>query len=209
MPDTCAHVGFGFLAARLLNLITPWDTPCHEGLAIDALIAVASNLPDFLDKPLFLCKCTCGTRSYGHTVLFLILATVACAILPFNQFQAAAWFGVCDWFGIARVVFVAVSSHLLADTCFGYVPLFWPLPGWAFRAESLDSEEERARAKRWKPWLDATSIVYVTVGTSMPQHVGGWTNYFVVLLAFVILSKLAVTIVKAHRRRSKDPCCRK
>ena len=60
MPDPCAHVGFGFLAARQVAFITPWQlcTPQSpaEALVIHGLLVVGSNLPDLLDKPLFLMK---------------------------------------------------------------------------------------------------------------------------------------------------------
>ena len=79
MPDPCAHVGFGFVAARLLAAVLPWDTPAPQSLAIDLLIIAAANLPDAVDKPLYLMKCAPGTRSYGHTVLFLTATTCAAA----------------------------------------------------------------------------------------------------------------------------------
>ena len=207
MPDPCAHVGFGFLAARLVAFITPWQlcTPQSpaEALGIHGLLVVGSNLPDLLDKPLFLMKLTRGTRTHGHTLLPLLLATLSSA-----AFFATAPVAVgCDWPSIARVVFVAVASHLMADQFFGYVPLLWPLPGWGFRTQSIEKACYRKQAKRWKPVLDLAAIVYVSLDTGLPQLVGGWKVYVALLVVGVLTLQLITGVVKGvARRQTKYDC---
>jgi hypothetical protein len=215
MPDPCAHVAFGFMAARIVDVLVPWSrdngsssvaTARASFMVVDALVAVGSLLPDLLDKPLYLCRCAPGTRSYGHTLLFLIAATgaTAAALLHSPASLAAALpLGaaalVAQWQNAARVVFVAIASHLLADTFFGYVPLLWPLPGWGFRAASIMPREERDKARRRRRMLDVAGVAYVTLATAVPQHVGGWTRFAAVLLLAVVGFAAAKQIVAQKR----------
>lgn len=207
MPDTCAHAGFGFLAARVIGAIVPWGLcsppSAVETLAMDALIVIAANLPDIVDKPLFLLRLVPGTRSYGHTLLFLALATLAAATAtaagPFSTLL-----GECDWAGVARVVFVAVASHLLADFCFGYVPLLWPLSGWEFRTQSIEKESERKTAKRWKRWLDGAAVLYVSFVSGVPQRLGGWATYAALLVGFMVGTEIVIRVVKTAAQKREN-----
>jgi hypothetical protein len=242
MPDPCAHIGFGFLAARLVGAVVPWQTPMPESLAIDLLIVAASNLPDAIDKPLFLARCAPGTRSFGHTLMFLAAASAAAAWLaaakpmliaaafgasaaaiespPASAAAAAAAVapaagfaaGVAAAFGsgLARVVFAAIASHLVADMLFGYVPLLWPLPGWEFRPTPMCSRDHREATKRRKSWLDLAAVTYVTLATAVPQHVGGWMCYAAAAAASVAALKVGVELVKrlvsrGHRKTPPPP----
>jgi hypothetical protein len=216
MPDPCAHIGFGFVAARLVGALVPWQTPMPESLAIDLLIIAASNLPDAVDKPLFLARCAPGTRSFGHTLLFLAAVSAAAAWIaaakpalvaavfgagaaaaaPADAAGVAAGAAAAIGSGLARVVFAAIASHLLADMLFGYVPLLWPLPGWHFRPTPACSRDHREATKRRKNWLDRAAVAYVTLSTAVPQHVGGWTWYAVLAAASVAALKVGVELVK-------------
>lgn len=214
MPDPCAHVGFGFVAARLLDSFFPSPARLSETVAIDLLIVAAANLPDLVDKPLFLAGLSPGTRSYGHTLLFAAAVTcgvgaVACAqpqlmlalLGVFNEDETPFVFA----FAVARVVFAAIASHLAADALFGYVPFLWPLPGWDFRDKSMPfaSPHDQVMCRRKKRFLDVVAIVYVSVATALPHHAGGWTRYLV-LLAFVLAGvQMAVWWVKRVVRKLK------
>merc|ERR1711907_445683 len=169
------------------------------------LIVICSNLPDIVDKPLFLLKLAPGTRAYGHTVLFLILGTTCSGFIRLDALGVSG----CDQLSLMRVVGVSIASHLLADMAFGFVPLFWPLPGWSFRSQSLEKERDRCRAKRWKRVLDFGSVLFVSFGTNVPEHLGGWEMYCAMLLGFMGLTEIAVRMVKAAVRRRtlrRDGC---
>ena len=228
MPDTCAHAGFGFLAARVVGAVVPWSVTqsthvlptltffacrglCQpptaiEALAMDALIVIAANLPDLVDKPLFLLRLVPGTRSYGHTLVFLVLITVATAVA--TAAATAAWplsdLEKCDWAGVARVVFVAVASHLLADFCFGYVPLLWPLEGWEFRFQSIEKESHRKTARGWKRWLDGAAVLYISFGSGVPQRLGGWKIYAALLIGFMTVTEIVIRIIKTAARKREN-----
>ena len=200
MPDPCAHIGFGFLAARMLVWVFPACAPsnANASLVLDLMIIVLANLPDIVDKPLFAFGCTKGTRAYGHTILFLLLATALSAIFA-ATFSPLDWLGTdqpCSWESIARLVGAAIASHLIADCFFGYVPLFWPCPRWDFREHSIATKAERKRAKRWKFLLDIAAVAFVSFGSEVPQHCGGWKKYCLVLLVFWATLQVVVKAIK-------------
>ena len=204
MPDPCAHVGFGFLAARVLAWFFPPCAPsnANSSLALDLMIVLLSNLPDIVDKPLFLIGCTQGTRTYGHTILFLVLATALSAVSaaifgPLEWLEAGE---ICGWESIARLVSVGIASHLIADCFFGYVPLLWPLPRWEFREYAITTATARKRAKRWKGVLDIVALVFVSFGSNVPQHVGGWKRYCAVLTVFWVILKVVIYLLKRRKR---------
>eukprot|EP00656_Telonema_subtile_P057659 TRINITY_DN9536_c0_g1_i3.p1 TRINITY_DN9536_c0_g1~~TRINITY_DN9536_c0_g1_i3.p1 ORF type:complete len:208 (-),score=23.82 TRINITY_DN9536_c0_g1_i3:364-987(-) len=197
MPDPCAHVGFGFIAARILFWIVPWCSPStpFDALAVDALIVIASNLPDLCDKPLFLLRLTKGTRAYGHTLLFLVAGSCSAAAAV-RQFPL--WFSaepVC----VLRVVATAIASHLLADMCFGYVPLFWPLQ--TFRETSMVNTPYTKPIKRT---LDLGALLYVSFCSGLPERIGGWSLYATILVAFLVVTRGAVLVVKTMRHRHQQ-----
>eukprot|EP00750_Incisomonas_marina_P007980 INCI15125.1.p1 GENE.INCI15125.1~~INCI15125.1.p1 ORF type:complete len:218 (+),score=28.02 INCI15125.1:140-793(+) len=213
MPDPCAHVGFAFVAARLLDSFFPSPARLSETVAIDLLIAAAANLPDLVDKPLFLAGFSPGTRSYGHTLLFVAAVTCTVGALACAQPQILALLGVTNEFetpfafsyAVSRVVFAAVASHLAADALFGYVPILWPIPGWDFRSTSLTfaSAHDRVVCKRKKRILDLAAIVYVSLATALPQHAGGWTRYLVLLAIVLAGVQSAVWWMKRVVRKLK------
>ena len=186
MPDPCAHVGFAFAAARILAWAVPGNicvppTP-RAALALDVLLLVMSNAPDLLDKPLFLFRVFRGTRSIGHTLIFLVLATLAAAglVARFPEALGVLLFGGQTPACIARITATAIASHLAADLCFGHVPLFWPLQ--SFREISM---VYTPHTKRWKTALDLAAIAYVSFCTELPARLGGARTYAAVLVGFL------------------------
>ena len=118
MPDPCAHVGFAFLLCRLVWTVLPVLLPLYPDdiqawavVWLDATIVLASLLPDLVDKALFVLKLTVGTRTIGHTLLFLLACT------------CGAWY-VAELHVLHQSfvlpILVGLVSHLLADCCFGY-----------------------------------------------------------------------------------------
>ena len=109
--------GFGFLLARVFALCLPAvaNMSLSAKLILDGTIAFSSLLPDLVDKPLMLLRITSASRTYGHTLLFLLISSslayftlkkLQCVIVP-SEWVAAFSLGVI--------------SHLLADCFFGHV----------------------------------------------------------------------------------------
>eukprot|EP01095_Lingulamoeba_sp_RSL-Kostka_P000315 TRINITY_DN1047_c0_g1_i2.p1 TRINITY_DN1047_c0_g1~~TRINITY_DN1047_c0_g1_i2.p1 ORF type:complete len:171 (-),score=2.36 TRINITY_DN1047_c0_g1_i2:77-589(-) len=107
-----------FLIGYIFNIELIIKKP--RSIKVDIITVITSLLPDLIDKPLWIAKKTSATRTYGHTILFLLLISLTASVFCSNIILNA-----CDNEWII-VVFVGVLSHLLADLVFGYVPLFYP-----------------------------------------------------------------------------------
>eukprot|EP01013_Petalomonas_cantuscygni_P033599 TRINITY_DN60658_c0_g1_i1.p1 TRINITY_DN60658_c0_g1~~TRINITY_DN60658_c0_g1_i1.p1 ORF type:complete len:249 (+),score=15.42 TRINITY_DN60658_c0_g1_i1:71-817(+) len=221
MPRPCAHVGFGFLLAEIFRYILPTFVASTHVVLLDFVIVITSLLPDIIDKPLFLCRWALGSRSYGHTVLFLFSATcVVSAVLsafgvgpvpvvfpsfhPSQRADDTAYLTVHGW-GV--VVFVGILSHLLSDLAFGYVPLFWPLQ--PFREAGAPSLGGWALSSRAKLVADVAGCIYVAFGTAVPQHVGGVRPFVVLALVAAAMFHTATQLVghtiRRRRRAGRSP----
>jgi len=132
MPDPCAHIGFSFFIAHVFSNLLPsqHQLTLPGQLVLDTTLAVSALLPDLIDKPLFILKITKGTRTWGHTLLNLII----CVLLTWWSLENVAvnsfftsWLddelassglkmkvliNPIEW---ATAVFLGISSHLLAD----------------------------------------------------------------------------------------------
>ena len=103
-----SHCTIGILMCKIFFTISP-----HE----EWIIIFGSLLADGIDKPLYWSKVCFATRSYGHTLLFLLFASFSSLMLE-NYFLGS--------YRITAIFFLSLCSHLLADLLFGYVPLLFP-----------------------------------------------------------------------------------
>jgi hypothetical protein len=124
------HLGIGS------KLVSPWTRKLSKGAVLFGTL-----LPDFIDKPLYygLSWATgkhgaelgliSGTRTFGHTLIFLFLLSTGARISRSK---------------VVLAISLGILSHLFLDSfgeffqphplhaIFTHTPLLWPLTGWAF-----------------------------------------------------------------------------
>jgi len=184
MPGPCAHVGFGLALAQVLQWLLPLPrcfapNSAHElRTLVDLVVLATSLLPDAIDKPLYWTRVCHATRSYGHTIVFLVLATSltwsVCRGAPCSSSYGHAT--TCsvgslvshvfacgpEW---SYAVFIGIASHLLADRMFGHVPLLWPLQPFVYPS-MVHTRTSVALLRAF----DLASLIYVVVGTPLMAH---------------------------------------
>ncbi len=131
------------------------------------VLLIGSLLPDIIDKPLghlFFRETFSNSRIFSHTLLFLILITIAGFIL--YRSRRKTWL-----FALSFGTF----THLLCDQIWR-IPqtLFWPMYGFAFIRKDLT---------RWLERM-ATNIV-TDPPTYIPEIVGG---IILILFLWVVVS---------------------
>ncbi len=149
------HLGFGKLVMR----------PFSRGLPLIALL-IGTILPDLIDKPLYYGMCwlygkhgtdlgiICGTRTFGHTALFLILLILL---------------GIIFRSRIVIALALGVASHLLLDAIPELIhhdftigtsnsALLWPFTGWNFPISPYDEIMEHL-FNAMIPYLVASEII--------------------------------------------------
>lgn len=96
------------------------------------LLLIGSLLPDIIDKPVgvfFLRNVYSSGRIFSHTLLFLLVLTVAGIIVQSRYRKLWLLTFVCG-----------VLTHLVFDSMWRYpVTLFWPLFGFSFPEAVLDN----------------------------------------------------------------------
>ena len=118
--------------------------PFYEVLAV-----YSSLLPDVLDKALYWTKVCKATRSFGHTLCFVVLWT------------AAGWSLSGDG-KVSAVIFLSAISHLLVDLFFGHVPLAFPFQTFQFPS-MIHTKTTRKQLRI----IEGCSGVYLLLGTNV------------------------------------------
>jgi len=121
------HMGFGLKLSE----------PVRRDLPVRPLL-LGALLPDLIDKPLYYALeaatgrrgaaigIVAGTRSFGHTLLFL-LALAALARARRSRPLAALALGVAT-----HLVLDTLSDAFTRRWGFSFKALFWPVLGWRF-----------------------------------------------------------------------------
>lgn len=124
-----AHTGITLGAAALIsrtlgNNKKSWITSAGDYLDV-RLLMIGSLLPDIIDKPvgqLLFRETLSNGRIFSHTILFLVLITVAGLYL--HQRHRKSWLLVLSF---------GTFTHLILDQMWRTPQtLFWPLFGFAF-----------------------------------------------------------------------------
>ncbi len=106
-----------------------WLTSLADKIDV-RLLLVASMLPDIIDKPLghlFFREALSNGRTIGHTLLFLIIITLAGIYLYRHRYKAWLW-----------SVSFGVLAHLIMDQMWQMPStLFWPLLGFSFEKHDI------------------------------------------------------------------------
>lgn len=132
------------------------------------VLLIGSLLPDIIDKPLgylFLRETFSNLRIFSHTLLFLVLITIAGFIL--YRYRRKTWLFVLSF---------GTFTHLLCDEMWD-IPqtLFWPLYGFTFAREDLTH------------WVEDIGTDLVTdPSVYIPEIVGG---VILILFLWVVVSK--------------------
>eukprot|EP00037_Helgoeca_nana_P014623 m.136584 g.136584 ORF g.136584 m.136584 type:complete len:228 (+) comp22634_c0_seq1:104-787(+) len=156
----CAHIGFGLGAVyTVMAALSMSGNPLFTGftgftptLTTDAVVAVCSLLPDVVDKLLWIFRVTKGSRTYGHTLIFVGGMSALGSLLGPQT---------------AGLVGLAVLSHLVADRTCGHVPFLWPLQ--PFRLKSMTHTPATHRAIRA---CEVLGVLFVMVSTGLPARLG-------------------------------------
>jgi len=156
------HLGIGSkLVSRWRNMVPLWA------------LLLGTILPDLIDKPLYhglaffighdaARQCiVSGTRTFGHTVLFLVI------IVAFAYYRnSLVW----------KAIALGVVTHLLIDNIGDKIPvslgllspsspsglqaLFWPLLGWSFPVYPLSFRTSLSHLSTLRdPWVIGGEIV--------------------------------------------------
>jgi len=179
------HAGITLGAAVLLNGVLSKAAPLETHTARDnptgrlaswfaslgnridiRLLLVGSLLPDIIDKPvgqLFFRETFNNGRIFCHTLLFLILITVAGLLL--YRSRGRTWL---------LAVSFGTFTHLIFDQMwFNYKTLLWPLYGFAFPKVELTG------------WVQSIWRALLTnLETYVPEIVGG---VVLILLVWVLV----------------------
>ncbi len=163
------HVGFSFSVALLLEGLVKkrrirrssvestkgMEGESHQGLIHHRLFLITLFLPDLFDKIISQLLVQSG-RAYGHTILFVLVATVIAFVLTRKNKQ------------VGLTVFLGAIVHLILDLDNGgFVPFFWPI----FPQTFISS----------KPWsLQRLLIIYMTAPPI--SEVMGMLLIFVILI---------------------------
>ena len=143
-----------------------WFATLGERIDIRVLL-IGSLLPDIIDKPLgylFFRETFSNVRLFSHTLLFLILITIAGFIL--YRSRRKTWLFVLSF---------GTFTHLLCDRMWR-IPqtLFWPMYGFTFIKKDLTHWAERI----------GTDLV-TDPSTYIPEIVGG---VILILFLWVVVS---------------------
>lgn len=138
------HLGLGYLAVK----------PFKKGLPALPLLA-GTVLPDLIDKPLYYFAAwwtgahgrdvglISGTRTFGHTLLFLLTLT---AIAYWQRRRSAIWAALA--FGVATHLFfdnaIDVLTHRSSSDP-SFMALLWPLRDGLFPAYPFRDVREQLR----------------------------------------------------------------
>jgi len=181
----CAHIAIGYFTARLLLYSFSKDESENASLQADLIIVLGSLMSDIVDKALYLTGITWSSRSFGHTALFCVFSstTLWVAMRVLGQRFAGPH---------ALLHFACVASHLAADCCFGFVPVFWPLS--SFRHPSMVHTSNTKQVLRG---LDVFGLVYVWLCTDVPGRVGFALSAAVTTIFFAISLFLRLKTLKA------------
>lgn len=123
------HLGIG------TQLLSPWI----RRLPLRAVL-LGTLLPDLLDKPLYYLfgsesGLICGTRTFGHTGIFL-LAICVVTFLARSRTLAALALGVASHALLDnlsdRLLFLDAGSGTGAEPLSAWRALVWPWMGWTF-----------------------------------------------------------------------------
>ena len=148
-------------------------TQIMAGIDLRVLV-VGSMLPDIIDKPLgqiILRDSLNNGRIYSHTLLFLILLTLAGLWLYHSRRQL--WIGLLAW---------GTLMHLLLDEVWlTPATLFWPLLGHGF------------------PWLEGT--VPEWIGNMFRELFSNQAVFIPELVGFIILVIFAIVLFRRHTLR--------
>lgn len=138
------HLGIGKTLAR----------PFSRGLPVVGIL-IGTVLPDIIDKSLYYSLCLLtgkhgfdlglisGTRTIGHTGLFLIGLCLLAAITR-SRFIVALALG-----DLTHLILDAVTTMSFEEGTFfeSLSPVFWPWTGWAFPESAFDSLTAHLLAK--------------------------------------------------------------
>ena len=148
-----------------LNRMASWFASLGDIIDI-RLLLIGSLLPDIIDKPVgvFLFRETLSSgRTYGHTLLFLIVISLAGFIL-YRSYRK-------NWL---LVVSFGTLVHFILDRMWSAKEiLLWPLYGFAFEREDLSN---------W--WEAQWNGILTEPGLYIPEIVGG---VILVLLVWVVV----------------------
>ena len=131
------------------------------------VLLIGSLLPDIIDKPLgylFFRETFSNVRLFSHTLLFLILITIAGFIL--YRYRRKTWLFVLSF---------GTFTHLLCDQMWR-IPqtLFWPMYGFTFIKKDLTH------------WVERVGTYLVTdTAAYIPEIVGG---VILILFLWVVVS---------------------
>jgi hypothetical protein len=157
----CAHLGFGITLSRLL------PTRLQSQ---DKMILVGALLPDILDKTVYYglswisghrgaeLGIIAGTRSFGHSAIFLLLITTISICKSWPRIQALA-------FGIATHVLLDNLGNIAASTNISGTEvrtLLWPLFGLQFPEIPYHDVAEHLRA-----WANPAMLAGELVGIAL------------------------------------------
>lgn len=99
------HLAFGYLSIVALARVRDWEFQYPHGLTL-ALLAIGTQLPDIIDKPLAYAGVLPNGRSLAHSLLILTpVVFLGVRYLTHKGYESEA-----------RVLAVAIASHLLGDS---------------------------------------------------------------------------------------------
>lgn len=123
------HIGITLAITRVLQ----------KSLALQRVdyrfLLLGSILPDLIDKPLgylFSAKHEIGGKSYGHSLLFLLLLSIISVVQQRKKNRTPIWF-----------LFIGTIAHDIADTMWHFPKIFFdPIYQWKMATPPYEAWQE-------------------------------------------------------------------
>ena len=185
----CSHVLAGYLVLAAARRVAFMRATVGEVTAAhDVVLVLASLMPDLIDKLRYMSGVASASRSFGHTLVVVMVASLA-----FGGLLTVV--GASRPSSHAAVAAAGMISHLLADMTCGHVPWFWPMQDFRFPSMIHTHMSRTALAL-----IEAASLVFVALHPGLLARWGRGPAAALAVLAWLLSVCMSSALAKGYIR---------